>query len=160
MGSTPGSGRTPGRGHGHSLQYSCLENPMNRGAWWVTVPGVMQRQTRLSTEALEVKPSQGNSTKQKLTMPWVTCVSSMNQRQIWGMNTVVRWISSPQEGRAAPALGGGMWPLDQGFKTQGTRRGKMHCRIVHRTSCVGLELRRQMIPNAVLQEALQTSIPP
>ena len=36
-GSNPGSGRYPGGGHGNSLQYSCLENPMDRGAWWATV---------------------------------------------------------------------------------------------------------------------------
>ena len=33
-GSILGSGRSPGGGHGHPLQYSCLENPMDRGAWW------------------------------------------------------------------------------------------------------------------------------
>ena len=33
LGSIPGSGRSPGEGHGNSLQYSCLENPMDRGAW-------------------------------------------------------------------------------------------------------------------------------
>ena len=36
----PGSGRSPGGGNGNSLQYSCLENPMDRGAWWATVHGV------------------------------------------------------------------------------------------------------------------------
>ena len=36
-GSIPGSGRSPGGGHGNLLQYSCLENPMNRGAWWAAV---------------------------------------------------------------------------------------------------------------------------
>ena len=35
--SIPGLGRSPGEGHGHPLQYSCLENPMDRGAWWATV---------------------------------------------------------------------------------------------------------------------------
>ena len=40
MGSTLGSGRSPGGGHGNPLQYSCLENPMDRGAWWATVHGV------------------------------------------------------------------------------------------------------------------------
>ena len=34
------SGRSPGEGNGNPLQYSCLENPMNRGAWWATVNGV------------------------------------------------------------------------------------------------------------------------
>jgi len=36
-GSTPGSGRSPKGGNGNPLQYSCLENPMDRGAWWATV---------------------------------------------------------------------------------------------------------------------------
>ena len=36
----PGSGRTPGGRHGNPLQYSCLENPMDREAWWATVHGV------------------------------------------------------------------------------------------------------------------------
>ena len=37
MGLTPGLGRSPGEGNGNPLQYSCLENPMDRGAWWATV---------------------------------------------------------------------------------------------------------------------------
>ena len=45
MGSIPGSGRSPGGGHGNSIQYSCLENPMNRGAWWVIVHGVAKSRT-------------------------------------------------------------------------------------------------------------------
>ena len=40
MGSIPGLGRPPGGGHGNPLWYSCLENPMDRGAWWTTVYGV------------------------------------------------------------------------------------------------------------------------
>ena len=43
----PGSGRSPGGGHGNPLQYSCLKNPMNRGAWQATVHGVVKGQTRL-----------------------------------------------------------------------------------------------------------------
>ena len=43
----PGLERSPGGGHGNSLQYSCLENPMDRGAWWATVHGVAQSRTRL-----------------------------------------------------------------------------------------------------------------
>ena len=45
MGSIPGSGRSPGGGNGNPLQYSCLENPMNRGAWWATVHGITKSQT-------------------------------------------------------------------------------------------------------------------
>ena len=39
VGSVPGLGRSPGEGNGDPLQYSCLENPMDRGAWWATVHG-------------------------------------------------------------------------------------------------------------------------
>ena len=45
--SVPGSGRCPGRGHDNPLQYSGLENPMNRGAWWATVHGVAKSQIQL-----------------------------------------------------------------------------------------------------------------
>ena len=47
-GSIPGSGRTPGEGNGNPPQNSRLENPMDKGAWWVTVHGVTKSQTRLS----------------------------------------------------------------------------------------------------------------
>ena len=48
-GSIPGSGRSPGGGHGSPLQYSCLENPMNRGAWWAIVYRVAESEI---TEAI------------------------------------------------------------------------------------------------------------
>ena len=51
LGSIPGSGRSPGEGNGKPLQYSCPENPMDRGAWWATVHGVEKSWTRLSTHA-------------------------------------------------------------------------------------------------------------
>jgi len=44
-GSISGSGRSPGGGHGNPLQYSCLENPMDRGAWWDTVHGAAKSYT-------------------------------------------------------------------------------------------------------------------
>ena len=53
-GSGPGSGRSPGGEHGSPLQYSCLENPVDTGAWWATVRRVVKSQTqvkRLSTRA-------------------------------------------------------------------------------------------------------------
>ena len=59
MGLIPGLGRSPGEGHGHPLQYSFLEEPVDRGAWWVTVHGgggggggrkVQTQLKRLSTE--------------------------------------------------------------------------------------------------------------
>ena len=42
VGLIPGLGRTPGEGNGNPLQYSCLGNPMNRGAWWAIVHGVVK----------------------------------------------------------------------------------------------------------------------
>ena len=47
LGLIPGSGQSPGAGHGNPLQYSCLENSMDRGAWWATVHGVTKSQTWL-----------------------------------------------------------------------------------------------------------------
>ena len=47
--SIPGSGRSPGGGHGNPLQYSCLENPMEGGAWWGTVHGVAKSDTTEAT---------------------------------------------------------------------------------------------------------------
>ena len=48
LGSIPGSGRSPGEGTGNPFQYSCLENPIDRGAWRATVHGVAKSRTRLS----------------------------------------------------------------------------------------------------------------
>ena len=48
----PGSGRSPGVGNGNPLQYSCLENPMNRGSWWAVVHRVAELDL---TEATECK---------------------------------------------------------------------------------------------------------
>ena len=48
LGSIPGSGRSPGEEKSNSLQYSCLENSMDGGAWWATLYGVTKSQTQLS----------------------------------------------------------------------------------------------------------------
>ena len=52
LGLIPGLGRSPGGGHGNTLQYSCLENPMDRGVWWTAVHGTTESDTteKLSTE--------------------------------------------------------------------------------------------------------------
>ena len=49
----PGSRRSPGGGHGNSLQCSCLENPTNRGAWWATVHRVAEIQTGLKRLSMQ-----------------------------------------------------------------------------------------------------------
>ena len=48
MDSVPGLGRSPGGGNGNPLQYSCLGNPMDKGAWWAIVHGVAKSQTQLN----------------------------------------------------------------------------------------------------------------
>ena len=53
-GSIPGLGISPGGGHGNPLQYSCLENPMDRGAWQATVHGVEKE----SVEQLSIHTAQ------------------------------------------------------------------------------------------------------
>ena len=50
VGSIPGLGRSPGERNGNPLQYSCLENSMDRGAWWVTVCGVARVRQDLATK--------------------------------------------------------------------------------------------------------------
>ena len=55
-GSVPGSRRSPGEGNGNPLQYSCLENPMDRGAWWATVYAVAEIQTQLNGKLLRTHP--------------------------------------------------------------------------------------------------------
>ena len=47
----PGSGKSPGVGNGTPFQYSCLENFMDRGAWWATVHGVAKSQTPMTDQA-------------------------------------------------------------------------------------------------------------
>ena len=58
----PGLGRSPGEGNGNPLQYSCLENPMDRGAWQATVHGVAKSQTQVSdfTHTHTHKPAGGD----------------------------------------------------------------------------------------------------
>ena len=50
----PGSGRSPGGGNGNPLQYSCLENPMDRGAWQAIVHGVAKNQTWLKQLSMPI----------------------------------------------------------------------------------------------------------
>ena len=56
-GSIPGSGRSPEEGIGNPFQYSCLENFMDRGAWWATVHRVAKSQTRLKRLSMHVAPN-------------------------------------------------------------------------------------------------------
>ena len=71
-GSIPGSGRSPEVGSGNPLQYSCLENPMDRGAWQATVHGVTKSRTRLSNLAhMHLVPTYWGSGSLCLSTEWI-----------------------------------------------------------------------------------------
>ena len=57
--STPNLGRSPGEGNGNSLQYSCLENPMDKGGWWATVHRVAKSQTVLKRLRMHTRKLNG-----------------------------------------------------------------------------------------------------
>ena len=57
LGSIPSLGRSPGEGNGNPLQYSCLQNPMDRGSWWATVHGAEKRWTGLRDETWHTQES-------------------------------------------------------------------------------------------------------
>ena len=61
--SVPGSERSPGAGHGNPLQYSCLENPMDRGAWRATVCRVAKSQTRLKQLSMHTRKLTGHESR-------------------------------------------------------------------------------------------------
>ena len=81
VGSILGSGRSPGGGHGNPLHYSCLENPMDRGAWGFTAHGVTKFQTRLK------RPSTHTCTHKKRNFPVLCRVTSGGfyflQEKLW-----------------------------------------------------------------------------
>ena len=91
LGSIPGSGRSPGEGNGNPLQYSCLENPMDRGAWRATVHGVAKSRTRLSDFHFRFN----------------TVMYTMYQRRQWhptrGFALVAHLILHQKDGAAAAA---------------------------------------------------------
>ncbi|CAI9159074.1 unnamed protein product [Rangifer tarandus platyrhynchus] len=74
-GSLPGSGRSPGEGHGNPLQYSCLENPMDRGVCWDTVRAVTKSRTRLKRLSTHADKEEMKITDNKERQVWTTMVS-------------------------------------------------------------------------------------
>ena len=78
LGSIPGWGRSPGGGHGNPLQFSCLENPMDRGAWRATVCRVTKSRPRL--KGLSIHPSEC------FRLPLLPKPNSMPHLHIWSRN--------------------------------------------------------------------------
>ena len=64
LGSIPGSGRSPGEGNGNPLQYSCLGNPMDRGAWWAAVHGSQESDTTVLLSMHALSSGKGKSSAQ------------------------------------------------------------------------------------------------
>ena len=84
LGLIPGSGRSPGGGHGNPLQYSCLENPMDRGAWWATVHGVTKSQTRLiNYTRVYTHTHRLPRTGLKTILQWVFLMTLPSQTALW-----------------------------------------------------------------------------
>ena len=65
-GSIPGLGRSPGKGNGNPFQYSCLGNPMDRGAWWATVHGVANSRTQQHIHAAGIMAMASSSHQRAL----------------------------------------------------------------------------------------------
>ena len=75
-GSVPGPGWSPGGGHGNPPQYSCLENPMDRGVWWATVHWAVKCQTRLTTSGKLLHSTASTS--------WYSVMTWTGGRQVCG----------------------------------------------------------------------------
>ena len=96
--SIPGSGRSHGGGHGNPLQYSCLENPMDRGAWWATVHGVTKIRTGLkwlSTHACMLLRIQQRINVSQIKMISISSTSVSRTKRIFQFLIMpARWQSS------------------------------------------------------------------
>ena len=98
-GSIPGRGRSSGEGNGHPLQYSCLENSMDGGAWWATVYGVAESRTQLSNFTftfLFLKMLDFSEVKEQRVCKWPdrTWLSVSNHE----LETTVAWDSQAPKG--------------------------------------------------------------
>ena len=85
LGPIPGLGRSPGEENGYPLQNSCLENPMDRGAWWATIHGVTKSQTQLSNWAYSGEPKKTSLTQ--------GCLASISSKQ-WCQSFQCEQLSS------------------------------------------------------------------
>ena len=96
LGSIPRLGRSPGQGHGNPLQHSCLENPMDRGAWWTMVHGVTKHQTQLKRLSMHTCTSETNTISQ------INCTSIKKKKK---QQSVLGCRASSQSGGEECSLG-------------------------------------------------------
>ena len=87
-GSIPGSGTSPGGGHGYPLKYSCLENPMDRGDWWATDHWVTKSHTRLKQLITHASFEKIKILKKR----WVNDFSKLLVFFYWLMELDLRWL--------------------------------------------------------------------
>ena len=78
MGVISGLGRSPGRGHGNPLQYSCLEKPKDGGAWWATVHGVTKSRIRLKRHSMA--QHMHLLLEQNMTYPSTVCLTALDEK--------------------------------------------------------------------------------
>ena len=90
LGLIPGSGISPGGDHGNPFQYSCLENPIDRGAWWSTVHRVAKSQTRLKQLSTVHKGTLMKVHKRKVTMTTAKLVVIHSQYFFQGLQSPQR----------------------------------------------------------------------
>ena len=95
VGSVPGSRRSPGGGHGNPLQYPCLENPMDRGAWWIMVHQVAKSQTQLSTHTPPRKHRMPFKSQWSKKSRWAASHRPRPRGPLWLRPVVLAHTSSP-----------------------------------------------------------------
>ena len=133
LGSIPGLGRSPGEGNGNPLQYSCLENPMDGGAWWATVHGVAKSRTRLSDLTLTFHSVCYSSERKAVLPSFINVRTKVSENESESRSVV--YNSLQPHGLYSPwnspgqNTGVGSLSLLQGiFPTQGSSPGLPHCR--------------------------------
>ena len=138
MGSVPGLGRCPGGGHGNQLQYSCLESPMDRGAWQAIANGITKSWTQLSNFTFIRCHDQLNGHKFEQAPGDGERQGSLACCSPYGHRVEDDWETEPPG--KPKSTGVGSLSLLQGiFLTQELNQGLLHCRwILHQLSYQGI----------------------
>ena len=98
-GSIPGLGRSPGGGHGNPLQYSCLENPMDKGAWWAPWGHRVRHDWMTNTHFWGDSPKEGHPFENEFPY-WLCCGLSAEEcfNPMWNIKIITRIYLLPWEG--------------------------------------------------------------